>query len=82
MPNIKFLDPRMTIERLGLIPDFLTEFDPRPAAEQFNEWYAHGGGWSNFQGFTMLPNGNLQYPEDEPTRPVAVSRRDNRVLRA
>ena len=37
-----------TREHLGLIPAFLSDHDPRPAAEQFNEAYAHGGGWSSF----------------------------------
>jgi hypothetical protein len=30
---------------LGLIPDFIFEWDERSAAEQINERYAHGGGW-------------------------------------
>lgn len=58
------LDPKMTPEMLGFIPKFLNENDPRPAREQFNENYAHGGGWSPFEGFTMLPNGDLEYPGD------------------
>ncbi len=69
--NIKFLDPRMTLDHLGLLPHMLFENDPRPAKEQFNERYAHGGGWGNFPGFKMLPGGDLQYPEDEPTRRLA-----------
>lgn len=35
-------------EVLGFIPQFLSDFDPRPAAEQFDEAYAHGGGWHSF----------------------------------
>jgi hypothetical protein len=35
----------MTMEHLGLIPMFLNEMDKRPAREQFEENYAHGGGW-------------------------------------
>jgi hypothetical protein len=30
---------------LGFIPQFLHTDDPRPAAEQIDENYAHGGGW-------------------------------------
>lgn len=31
--------------RAGLLNDMLLEEDDRPAAVQFNERYAHGGGW-------------------------------------
>ncbi|MCK9361775.1 hypothetical protein M0Q28_06165 [Patescibacteria group bacterium] len=39
---------RATADHIGLIPDFLSDFDPRSAAEQFNENYSNGGGWSSF----------------------------------
>jgi hypothetical protein len=35
-----------TQEMLGFLPQFLHTDDPRPAAEQFDENYAHGGGWN------------------------------------
>lgn len=38
----KMLHPRMTYEMLGLLPEFLTEHDPRPAREQFDKNYRHG----------------------------------------
>jgi hypothetical protein len=60
--------PQASIEMLGFLPSFISEEDPRPAREQFNTNYGHAGGWSPFQGFTMLPNGNLKYPEDPETR--------------
>jgi len=37
-----------TAGQLGFIPQFLSDFDPRPAAEQFIDAYAHGGGWHSF----------------------------------
>lgn len=53
-------------EGLGFLPSFLSEDDPRPAAEQINENYAHGGGWSPFNGFEYDPVYNrLIYPADE-----------------
>jgi len=57
---------------LGLIPYFLLEADPRPAAEQFNERYAHGGGWRPQEGFTLLPSRALKYPGDSPMKPLAM----------
>jgi hypothetical protein len=33
------------LDMLGLLPGMLSLEDERPAAEQFNERYAHGGGW-------------------------------------
>lgn len=52
----------------GLIPAFFVDRDPRPAVEQINERYAHGGGWFDLAvgpgKFTMTEDGTLQYPED------------------
>ncbi len=53
---------------VGFIPDMISESDPRPLIEQLNSGYAHGGGWSPFRGFAQLPNGDLKYPEDPPTK--------------
>ena len=36
---------------LGLLPSMLSEHDPRPAREQFDARYGHGGGWRPFTGF-------------------------------
>lgn len=59
-------------DMIGYIPEFLVENDPRPAAEQFNERYAHGGGWQPFQGFTRNEDTNvIKYPGDPPIAPVA-----------
>lgn len=60
-------------ESLGMIPMFLSASDPRPAREQFNERYAHGGGWRKFEGFELSfdprpLSSSLLYPGDPPLR--------------
>jgi hypothetical protein len=59
--------PKATPEMLGYIPGWIHEDDSRPIKEQIDNNYRHGGGWYNFQGFTMAENGNLHYPGDPPT---------------
>lgn len=51
---------------LGFIPDFVDAADDRPVAQQFNERYAHGGGWRPLQGF-KLDGHALVYPGTEET---------------
>jgi hypothetical protein len=60
--------PQATMDMLGFLPMMFDDLDPRPAAEQANANYSHGGGWKSFPGHKMLPNGNIQYPGDPPTR--------------
>lgn len=67
------LHPKMTPEHLGFLPSFLNEADSRPAREQIDAGYAHGGGWSPMKGFTLLPSGTLTYPGDPPLQPVAMT---------
>lgn len=70
------------LEYLGLIPFMISENDPRPAREQFDENYQHGGGWKSFKGFEMLSNGDMQYDGDfTPTRLVAEAQFRNEVIR-
>jgi hypothetical protein len=64
---------------LGFIPSFLDENDPRPAREQFNEAYVSG--WSSFKGFTMRPDGDLEYPGDPPTRLLAWTKLHDETIR-
>lgn len=60
-------------DELGLIPSFIDQGDPRPAREQFNEHYAHGGGWLPIKGFQQPMGGStLEYPGDPPYRPIAA----------
>jgi hypothetical protein len=51
---------------LGFIPGYLDDNDPRPAREQLDENYREGGGWHPVMGFTVTPNGELNYPGDPP----------------
>lgn len=69
---------------IGFIPDFLSEDDPRPAKDQFNENYAHGGGWQPFGADKWqvdLEAGTITYPEDPPYHAVAeITFRDERIF--
>src|SRR5262245_21023518 len=68
-------------ELLGFIPMFVRDTDPRPAREQFDTSYKHGGGWDPFQGFTMDPDGTLHYPGDRALSPIAsTSLRDEDIF--
>jgi hypothetical protein len=65
----------------GFIPSFLDADDPRPAREQLDSNYQHGGGWQPFEGFTMTKGGSIKYPGDPAHRPVAVIHlRDEKIL--
>lgn len=48
-------------------------FNPNAApVEQFHEHYAHGGGWSPFEGFSLdLISMALEYPGDPTYYPLA-----------
>lgn len=62
------LHERASIEtHLGYIPSFLDGKSDLPAAQQITANYPFGG-WMPFQGFKMLPDGNLSYPSDPPTQ--------------
>jgi hypothetical protein len=65
---------------LGFIPTFLHEHDPRPAAQQFQSNYPHGG-WDAFPGFTMSPSGKLLYPGDPPMACLYEARFRDEVIR-
>jgi hypothetical protein len=80
---VKVLDPRVTPEHLGIIPGMLNSRDPRPAREQFDEHYVHGGGWRPFQGFTMNPETfAIKYPGDPAHKALAeiVFRPEERIF--
>lgn len=73
--------PDVTAEHLGLLPFMIDPDDPKPAKEQFNAEYQHGGGWRPFEGFEMLDNDDLKYPDDPPLSPIAeMYLRDERIL--
>jgi hypothetical protein len=71
-PNAKF-------DHFGYIPIFLSEDDPRPAREQFNERYVSG--WRPYQGFKLNKDETLSYPGDPSRRPIAELRfRNERIV--
>ncbi len=59
------------VAALGVLPMIFDETDPRPAREQVNDRYSHGGGFVPFEGFTLHDEGPLAarmvYREGEPT---------------
>jgi hypothetical protein len=76
---------------LGLLPQFFSEIDMRPAREQINTAYAHGGGWHPFNSciggqvkgnFTFNKKTlTLTYPGDPPMRAIAQAQiRDDIIL--
>ena len=67
------LDPRVSAEHLGLLPGMLSLNDPRPAREQLDANYQHGGGWRPFTGFRLRKDNTLVYPGDPPTIPLAMT---------
>lgn len=73
--------PEARPEMLGRIPTFISSDDPRSAREQLHTAYQHGGGWGPFKGFKMLPNGDLKYPGDEPTRLLAEAMLRDETIR-
>ena len=57
----------VTMEWMGFIPTFINAADPRPAAEQIDEQYQHGGGWRPLKGWEMnTANGVITYPGGDP----------------
>jgi len=71
----------MRADMLGLLPGMLDENDPRPAREQFDANYQHGGGWRPFNGFKLTANYSLLYPGDPPMRALAMTKlRDELII--
>jgi hypothetical protein len=68
----KDIDPAVAAEAMGPIPAWLDEDDPRPAREQLDQNYQHGGGWDPFIGFKLLPDGSIKYPGDPALKPLAA----------
>lgn len=67
----EMLHPDMTMDHLGFLPSFLSDADLRPAKEQLNDNYQHGGGWRSLQNFKLKDNNVLVYPGDSPFVPMA-----------
>lgn len=66
------LDPRFEMEHLGFLPGFLSEEDPRPAREQIDANYSHGGGWRPLAGWTREEL-TITYDGDPPMVPFAMA---------
>lgn len=77
-----FVPEGVTAEHLGMLPQFMSEHDPRPVREQINEHYAHGGGWKPMQGFTLnTQDMTLHFNGDQPLRMIgATSVREETVF--
>jgi hypothetical protein len=71
-----------TLEHLGFIPQFVNAHDPRPAKDQIDEQYQHGGGWRNYTGFKLGDDNRLisQYAEDPDLLPIAEAKHDHEQL--
>lgn len=68
----KLLHPKMTDEHLGFLPMILRADDPRPAREQIEERYAHGGGYHPYPDGAWTFSGNsMKFPGDPPLLPLA-----------
>ena len=76
----ELLHPHMRPEMLGLLAYWLDDEDPRPAKDQFNGHYAHGGGWRPFKGFKLSESNWLIYPEDPPLQPLAQCQFRNELI--
>lgn len=75
------LQRHVTPEDLGLLPGMLDAEDPRPAREQFDAHYQHGGGWRPMLGHKLIEDYLLKYPGDPPLEPIAISQlRDETIV--
>ena len=81
MISFTFTNPEITYEHLGMIPSFIEHSDPRPAADQIHENYAHGGGWRPFTGFTMNQDGSISYPGERDLIVLAEAQFRDETLR-
>jgi hypothetical protein len=71
--------PAATPDHLGILPSFLHEGDPRPAREQIDKNYKHGG-WRPFPGVTV-DEGCLRYPGDPPFPLIAETKLRDETIR-
>jgi hypothetical protein len=75
------LSPRTDPEALGLLPALISERDPRKAAEQLAETYAHGGGWTPVPGWSFDHETlALRYPGDPVMKPIAAAELRDELL--
>lgn len=79
MIKFQILSKNWSEERLGFIPEFLTEGAGK-AAEQFAVNYAHGGGWNPLQGWKHLGKYKMYYPGDPAMLPGAKAQLGDEVI--
>lgn len=61
-------------ETLGDLPNIFLSDDPRPAKQQANERYRHGGGWQQQQGWKFNKvTKQISYPGDAPLSWLAMT---------
>lgn len=65
---------------VGFIPQFLDERDLRPAKEQIDANYAHGGGWRPMNGFKLVGGHTIKYPGDPILKPRAEAKLRNETI--
>jgi hypothetical protein len=85
--EIELLHPNVRHDVFGILPEFLDQNDPRPAREQFNERYAHGGGWSPSKGWQLLKDDSIYYSKsveegEDPRHPplARIKFRDESIV--
>lgn len=77
----QLLHPNATLDDVGFIPHWLDVDDARPARDQLDSNYQHGGGWRPFKGFVMAKDGSIKYPGDDPLAPLAcIHLRDELII--
>jgi hypothetical protein len=83
MIDFNFVYPGIGFDHLGLIPTFLWPNDPRPAREQFDERYAHGGGWKPMpsEDWIVLENAVRYRLDDRGRALLAVAEFGNETIR-
>lgn len=63
-----------SFELIGYLGEMLDNENPAPAREQLDVAYAHGGGWSPFEGFALRADNSIKYPGD-PAYPARAEAR-------
>lgn len=85
MITFELLQDHISEWDLGIVPEFFSARDPRPAREQLHEHYAHGGGVRPMEGFqaqVVDDSGEiaLVFPGDPTLYPIAKARLREEVI--
>jgi hypothetical protein len=76
----EIMHPDMTAEHFGMLLYMLDDKNPRPAREQLDAGYGHGGGWRPFKGHTLNEDQQLCYPGDPPMALLARTKLREEVI--